>query len=80
LQRQRVPILGGRIVQRIGNQPSLSILGVHRAHMTSVQDDFSAALGGKVEIAVAPPPWRSYTFHCNDPSNLPRFARGIFCV
>src|SRR5262249_40078251 len=37
-----------------------------------------AALGGKVEIAIAPPPWRWYTFHCNDRSNLPCFVRGFF--
>jgi hypothetical protein len=61
-----------------GDQPSVEIIGLRCAYVTSVQLDFSSTLSGKVEIAVAPPPWRWYTLHCNDPSNLPRFVRGFF--
>src|SRR5262252_6850406 len=61
-----------------GDQPSAEVLGLGRADVASVQLDFSSALSGKVKIAVAPPPWRWYTLHCNDPSNLPRFVRGFF--
>jgi hypothetical protein len=60
-------------------EPSAEVLGLGRADVASVQDDFSAALSGKVEIAVAPPPWRWYTFHCNDPSFCPLRA-GLFCL
>src|SRR5262245_32496042 len=74
--RSRNPPLA--VVPNPGDQPSVEIIGLRCAHVTSVQDDFSAALGGQVEIAVAPPPWRWYTFHCNDPSNLPCFVRGFF--
>jgi hypothetical protein len=73
-------IFGRAIVPNPSYEPSVEIIGLCCADMARVQDDLAASLGAEVKIAVAPPPWRWYTFHCNDPSNLPRFARGIFCV
>jgi hypothetical protein len=42
-------ILGFAVVPNPGDQPSVEIIGLRCAHMTSVQHDFSAALGGNTD-------------------------------
>src|SRR5436190_1707627 len=46
-------ILGFAVVPNPGDQPSVEIIGLRCAHMTSVQHDFAAALGGKTKIMMA---------------------------
>jgi len=49
-------ILGLAVVPHPRDKPSGSILGIHRPDVSSVQNDFLAALGEKIKIAVASSP------------------------
>ena len=73
-------ILGSAVVPHPRDKPSGSILGIHRPDVSSVQNDFFPALGEKIKIAIAPTPWRWYTFHIPT-FDLPRpLWRGIFLL
>src|SRR5262249_32840230 len=73
-------ILGFAVVPGPSDQPSVEVLSLRRVHMARVQNDFSAAFGTEVKIAVAPPAARAYT-HNMFLQNCPAHScgRAFFC-
>jgi hypothetical protein len=53
----------------------VEIIGLRCAHMTSVQHDFAAALGGKTKILLAPTPRRGARGHWRLPTRSPHVSK-----